>query len=361
MGSSEILSTDLGELIAKAKVSAKAEEQRRQSKQEQDAPAGDAAQGDAAQAGTLWDWLDDEREDLARDDGPPLEDLEELLELPGGAREVGRPSPASLRLGQELVGVVTSVSQTRAFVDVGVECDGLLWSSHVAEGEVENMADHLRPEQEVRVWVNKFAAAGKFNVCMAREKLVLRHQVTDEGVAAIKAVADGSWLDGVVSRVTALGPWVIVDDPASGQPCLEGQVKKSELPGACPEVGQRVRVRKLGLNMRDARRLNLNLSMRRKEEAAKNPLQDVPDTEWLTGVVHHTAPFGAFVNVVPPGEDEPIMVMVHISRIKKGMVKDIDAEVKPGQEVQLRVLGCDRGQVKASMLPVGSNADSEFR
>ena len=54
--------------------------------------------------------------------------------------------------------------------------------------------------------------------------------------------------------------------------------------------------------------------------------------------------FGAFVNILP-GKDG----LLHISEIAEERTEDVNAVLKEGQEVEVKLIGFDRGKMKLSM------------
>ena len=93
---------------------------------------------------------------------PTLEDIMKELEKPGrdprdkfevfsfqdGVNEV-----EDLKIGMELTGIVTNVTNFGAFIDVGVHQDGLIHISHIADKFVKDPADILSVNQKVKVTV----------------------------------------------------------------------------------------------------------------------------------------------------------------------------------------------------------------
>jgi uncharacterized protein len=93
---------------------------------------------------------------------PTLRDIMDELEKPGrDPRKTfeliefkeGVQSMEDLKIGMELNGVVTNVTNFGAFVDIGVHQDGLVHKSHIADRFVENPADFLKVHQKVTVTV----------------------------------------------------------------------------------------------------------------------------------------------------------------------------------------------------------------
>merc|ERR1711974_578693 len=79
--------------------------------------------------------------------------------------------------------------------------------------------------------------------------------------------------------------------------------------------------------------------------------EGIPSDQWLTGKVARTAPFGAFVTLTAPDSDATADGLVHITAIKDGFVEDVNDEVSPGDEVQVRIIsvGVFGGKMSLSM------------
>ncbi len=58
-----------------------------------------------------------------------------------------------LKVGMELNGIVTNITNFGVFVDLGVHQDGLIHKSHLADKYIENPADIVRVQQQVKVTV----------------------------------------------------------------------------------------------------------------------------------------------------------------------------------------------------------------
>ena len=93
---------------------------------------------------------------------PTLNDILKELEKPGrDPRESfevvefleGVNQIEDLKVGMELNGVVTNITNFGAFVDIGVHQDGLVHKSHIADRFIENPAHLLKVQQKVHVTV----------------------------------------------------------------------------------------------------------------------------------------------------------------------------------------------------------------
>jgi len=84
----------------------------------------------------------------------------EMVNFKEGVNEM-----SDLKVGMQLEGVVTNVTNFGAFVDIGVHQDGLVHISHLSDSYVSNPADHVKVHQKVQVTV--------LEVDMARKRISL--------------------------------------------------------------------------------------------------------------------------------------------------------------------------------------------
>ena len=68
----------------------------------------------------------------------------------------------------------------------------------------------------------------------------------------------------------------------------------------------------------------------------------LPASEWLEGVVHHRASFGAYVEVQAPGGPR-VWGLAHLSELRPGNA------LAPGQRVRVRVVGADVGASRLAL------------
>ncbi len=93
---------------------------------------------------------------------PTLHDIMAELEKPGRDPRAsfkafsfadGVETISDLKMGMNLPGIVTNITNFGAFVDIGVHQDGLVHISHLADAFVANPADVVRVQQQVHVTV----------------------------------------------------------------------------------------------------------------------------------------------------------------------------------------------------------------
>jgi uncharacterized protein len=99
--------------------------------------------------------LTDIMNELAKPGLDPREKFE-AVSFKEGVNEI-----KDLKVGMELEGVVTNVTNFGAFVDIGVHQDGLVHVSHLSDQFVSNAADHVKVHQKVNVTVMEVDVARK--------------------------------------------------------------------------------------------------------------------------------------------------------------------------------------------------------
>lgn len=289
----------------------------------------------------------------------------------GGRAGVARRATQKFEVGQKCRGRVTSILPFGAFVDIGAEKDGMVHVSRMSEQRVENARDFLTEGQEVDVWVSHIEDGGKLGLTMIPKRVGGggRGEPPVQDLAPFEAVAANKWIEGKVVRIATFG--LIIEAVAPNGVKAEGLVHVSEIKDGIVEntnyeaaVGQEVNVRVLSVDT-GAGRLALSMKPMKpiKEErggggrAAARITPDfgsfvgISSDKWLKGKVARTANFGIFVTLT--NKDGKIGEgLVHISKIRDGVVKDVAEEVQVGQEVDVRILSVDvaAGKMLLSMM-----------
>jgi len=266
-----------------------------------------------------------------------------------------------LEVGQKFKGTVRSVLDFGVFVDIGAETDGLVHISRMANERVNDPNDYAEVDQEVDVWISQIRDDGKLGLTMVQGKTGGGGR-RPEDLGPFAALDRNEWLSGTVDNVVPFGAFVTVKLP-DGSGTARGLVHISQMSDSFVEdvyaevdVGQEVQVRIIDV---DLERSKMSLSRKSANgggtsAAASAPadlsaFEGIPSDQWLTGKVARTAPFGAFVTVTAPDSDAIADGLVHITAIKDGFVEDVNDEVSPGDEVQVRVLSVDAFNGKMSL------------
>jgi len=270
-----------------------------------------------------------------------------------------------LEVGQKFKGTVKAVREFGAFVDIGAETDGLVHISRMANERIDDPNDYAEVDQEVDVWVSDIRDDGKLGLTMVEGKIGGGGGRRPADLTAFEAVDADEWLKGTVDNIMPFGAFVTVALP-DGSASASGLVHISQIRDgfvedvyAEVEVGQEVQVR---IQSVDLERGKMSLSMKSggggAPAAARPPadltvFEGISSDKWLTGKVARTAPFGAFVTLTAPDSDATADGLVHITAIKDGFVEDVNDEVSPGDEVQVRIISVDAfgGKMSLTMKP----------
>jgi len=271
-----------------------------------------------------------------------------------------RVSVEELEPGQELRGVVQAVRSWGCFVDVGADRDGLVHISRITGEFVDSIHDAVRPGQEVTVWVREVTRDGKLSLAMVERK-GKRPVGARPDLVPFQGIPSDKWLPGTVKSVHDYGAFVEVA-PAPGEQPASGLVHVNDMsesfthhPSDVVSIGQEVQVRVAFVDLH-SHRLSLSMKDPHAKELKKRTqdvtaFNEVPPTEWLTGTVHHTVTFGAFVEVEPPGGGTPVQGLVHVTNIQDDFVEDPADVLERGDVVRVRVVGADpyMGRLALSM------------
>jgi len=252
-----------------------------------------------------------------------------LAEFEGG---VGLAAP-SLNEGDRREGVVVSVSDDGAVIDVGGKTEGLLSSR-------ENPPDAvaaLTPGQEVDVIVARLGELGEF------AQLVFAREENSEAWDALEAAfRDRATLTGKVTERVKGGLSVEVGVAAflpGSQVALRADHNLDEW------IGKDIEVRVVKLSRR---RGNVVVSRRELLEEELKAARDAVMAQIevggvVKGVVKNVTSYGAFVDL--GGVDG----LVHVTDISYGRIKDPTEALTPGQEIEAKVIKLDRERSRVSL------------
>jgi ribosomal protein S1 len=179
-----------------------------------------------------------------------------------------KPSPQSLNEiepGQTLKGKITKTELFGAFVDVGLEREGMVHISLLKQGRVNRVEDVVNVGDEVEVWVHRVDPnAGRLELSMIKPVEM-----------SWKDIRSGMRVKGKVVRIESFGAFV---DIGAERP---GLVHVSELSteyvpntGDVVQVGEEVEVEVLEVN-RKKRRIRLSM----KESAYVDEGEPEPEEE----------------------------------------------------------------------------------
>lgn len=244
---------------------------------------------------------------------------------------------AELETGQVRRGKVRSITSFGAFVDIG-GVDGLLHIRDMSWGHVEKPQDLVHEGQELDVMVTKVSRDTK------KVSLSLKQTIANPWDTAADRYTAGARLKGRVVRLAEFGAFIELEPGVDGLlPLTEmSWTKRVRRPEEVVKEGDVVEVAVLHVDQ-EKRRISLSLKALSEDPWAvvKN---NYPVGATVKGKVARLAEFGAFVTL-----EEGIDGLVHISELSEERVKTVGDKVRPGDEVEVRVLAVDTEGKKVSL------------
>ncbi len=244
---------------------------------------------------------------------------------------------AHLTKDQRLKGVVKSLTNFGAFVDVG-GVEGLLHVSDMSWGKIGHPSELFHVGQEVEVVVLDF------NEKSEKISLGAKQLLPDPWSNIAEKYLAGQRITGKVTSLTDFGAFVELEKG------VEGLVHISDLswsrkmihPKKLLNLGDEVTVNILEVNP-TSKRISLGL-----KQASPHPLEVLkqkyaPGTH-IKGKITSITDFGAFLEIEPGIEG-----LIHISDISWEKVKHPSAKLKVGQEAEAVILNIDVDKQKVSL------------
>lgn len=275
------------------------------------------------------------------------------------AKPVGRGAAALAELRQAFVHEIPVEGFVKATNKGGVEVQvsGLRAFCPVSQLDVryvENPEQFVGQRLKFKISRLEEKDKGRPNIILSRRALLQEEEQARAAVAREK-LAVGAVLEGTVTSLTSYGAFVDLGG-------IEGLLHVSEIshtrvndPKEVLSVGQPVEVQVTKIEKgKDGKGERISLSRRSLE---RDPWQDAvsrfPEGTKVNGKVVRLETFGAFVELAP-GLDG----LVHISQLGAGRRVTHPREVvKPGQEVEVTVIGVDKPKRRIS-LSMAADADT---
>lgn len=246
---------------------------------------------------------------------------------------------AALAEGQEVDGVVRSLTTYGAFVDIG-GIDALLHVSDLSWDRQPRVSDVLRVGQTIKAKVLSVDTKSR------KVKIGAKQLTEDPWAGVSEAITVGADVTGDVVALTDFGAFVRV------QSGVEGLIHVSEIswkrvkhPSVKLSIGQTVTARVLGVDTK-ARRLSLSTRALEDSPVEKLMARFEVGSVLKTKVVR-VADFGIFVEL-----DDGVDALVHIGELTwTKRVEHPSEVVAEGDDVEVVVTGFDveRQRVSASM------------
>jgi len=258
---------------------------------------------------------------------------------------------SEIREGDTLHGVVRSLADYGAFVDIG-EVDGLLHVSDISWSRVNKPADVLSVGQEIEARVLKVDHDRR------RISLGLKQLQPHPWDSVAEKYKAGERVRGVVTRLVDFGAFVELE------PGIEGLIHISEMswarkvkkPSDAVKSGETVEAVVLGVNTAE-RRISLGLKQALGDPWA-GAAQKFPSGSVVEGPVVSLTKFGAFVQIA-----EGVEGMVHVSEISaEKRINHPQDVLKVGQTVKAQVLDVDtvKRNVRLSIKQMAPSSLDEY-
>ena len=172
-----------------------------------------------------------------------------------------------LARGMELKGKVRRVTNFGAFVDIGVNTDGLVHISELAPYRVAKVTDVVKEGDEVTVWIK--------DLNRAENRISLT--MIPPGTRTIRDLKEGDLIKGTVTRIERYGAFVDIgvgrDAMLHVREMAEGYVRS---PHDMVSIGEELEARVVKV---DIRRNRVDLSLRGLRPAEEPEIVSVPASE----------------------------------------------------------------------------------
>ncbi len=250
-----------------------------------------------------------------------------------------------LEPGQLREGFVRNIMEFGAFVDLG-GLDGLIHISDLSWGTVGKVTDVLSVGDKVKVMVLKVDSKRD------RISLGLKQALPDPWANVAERYPVSTALKARVVRLADFGAFAELESGVEGLiPISEMSWSRIRSASEAVSVGDMVDCVVIRVEA-DKRRIALSMKQAQVDPWAE-VLNSFPAKSLVKGKVTRLADFGAFVELVPGVEG-----MIHISELSDQRVKTCSDVVRPGQEVEARVLGVDMEHRRISLSLKAVHADA---
>lgn len=271
---------------------------------------------------------------------------DEIMEIEESFAELLEKSIKTLNTGEKVTGVVTGITPTEVYVDLGTKHAGYIPVSELTDDPTVKVEDLLQVGQEVEVFVVRVNDQEGV-VTLSKKRLDAVKSWED----VERACEERTTVEGVVTEenkggvvVSIKGVRVFVPASQTGLPreASMSEILKKKVRLVVTEVN-RARHRVVG----SIRKVS---DAERHEKAAK-VWDEIEEGKRYEGVVKSLTSYGAFVDI--GGVDG----MVHISELSWSRVKNPAEVVKVGDQVSVYVISFDAEKKKISLGMKDRNQD----
>jgi small subunit ribosomal protein S1 len=238
--------------------------------------------------------------------------------------------------GKVVPGTVIEVVKGGLILDLGVR--GFLPASLVDIRRVQNLDEFMGQTLECKVIeLNR----SRNNVVLSR-RAVLEEERKEVREQILGRLEPGQVVEGKISNIVDFGAFVDLEG-------IDGLIHISELswshvnhPSEVVSIGDTVRVKVLDID-KDRQRISLGLKQT-QEDPWQRVLNEYKEGDVVDGKVTKIVAFGAFVQILPGVEG-----LVHISELAQHHVESPAEVVRPGDELQVKILEVDDSRRRLSL------------
>jgi len=268
-----------------------------------------------------------------------------------------RETLANLRVGMEVEGRITKLTDFGAFVDLG-GVEGMIHVSEISHARIGRPSELLQTGQTIKTKVLKIESDKEGRPRIALSMKALEPDAWEKGLE----FREGEIIRGKVSRVAEYGAFVEV------APGVDGLLHVSEMsyervtdPKTIVKEGDVVDVYVLGID-HQSRRISLSL----REAAAKKWMAEQPGGERprlevgqvLTGIVDNAKSYGVFVRLPQLGTG--VRGLLPSEEVRDSEKGDLKKKFPPGRELQVEIVAVDeQGRIRLSQKTIKEREDRE--
>jgi len=250
----------------------------------------------------------------------------------------------TLRPGERVKGVVTSVTPTEVHVDLGIKHTGIIPHSEITDDPAEKIENIIKPGDSIEVIVVKFNDA-EGTVALSKKRID-----SDKNWQSLVDAADsGEVVTGKIIEVVKGGLIMLASGNRIFIPASQTTLPRSEnLPDEKELsifMGQKVKVKILDTNKQRKRAVgSIRLAAREERKESESRFWDNAEVgQTFTGKVKSITQYGAFVDL--GGIDG----MIHITELSWKRIKHPTEVVNIGDEVSVFIKALDPEKKRISL------------
>ncbi len=263
---------------------------------------------------------------------------DEIMEIEESFAELLEKSIKTLNTGEKVTGVVTGITPTEVYVDLGTKHAGYIPVSELTDDPAVKVEDMLQVGQEVEVFVVRVNDQEGI-VTLSKKRLDAVKNWEDveracEERIPVEGIVTEENKGGVVVSVKGVRVFVPASQTGLPREASMSEILKKKVRLLVTEVN-RARHRVVGSIRK--------VSDTERHEKSANVWAEIEDGKKYEGVVKSLTSYGAFVDI--GGVDG----MVHISELSWSRVKTPAEVVKVGDKVNVYVISFDAEKKKISL------------